>query len=296
MEFDRCRTGYVAIAKLIIIGVPVYNGKACIKRALESIRSQTHESFRVIISDNASTDGTREICESIARNDTRFSYIRQNRNIGAFENFKFLIDNANSEYFVYLAADDYWEPEFLELNISNLFEDQDAVASISKVDFVKCGVFLRHSNGDHEIKGSEVERLRQYLNAPTDNSRFYSVFKTEVLRDAIRDAPSFHALDWYMMALTLTKGHHLCLDKVLMHREVAESNRYQKTVSSDNEEFFAGKYFPVLPMTYALQKKLSILHFLELVGPLLNLNKIKHKEYIAYKYPESLYGKLLKYF
>lgn len=286
-----------SLNNLVTIGVPVYNGEVYIKRALESIQLQTYRNFRVVISDNASADGTQNVCKSIVKNDIRFSYIKQSCNKGAIENFKFLINKASSEYFVYLACDDYWEPEFLELNILNLSKNSNAVASISKVDFLKDGKFQLHSSGDHSIKGPTIDRLRQYLSTPTDNSRFYSIFKTEILRNAIRDTPVFHAQDWYIMALTLTKGDHLCLDEVLMYREAADDDKYQKTVLSNNKNFILGKYFPVMPMTFALLKKLSFFDSFRLARSLYNLNIVMHKQFIANYRPNILYTKLMsKYF
>ncbi len=167
----------LASSKLITIGVPVFNGGEFIGRALESIRLQTHENFKVLISDNASEDATQGICEAMARSDIRFEYLRQERNIGAMANFMFLIDRAETEHFVYLAADDYWEPEFLKENIACLLEGPKAVASISMVDFVTSGVFSHASHGDRSIEGTVTERLRQYLRRPTDNSSFYALFK-----------------------------------------------------------------------------------------------------------------------
>ncbi len=56
------------------IGLPVYNGEDFIAQALNSIQNQTFQDFEVIISDNASTDRTAEICKRYADKDSRVSY------------------------------------------------------------------------------------------------------------------------------------------------------------------------------------------------------------------------------
>ena len=56
--------------------MPVYNGSAYIKTALDSLLNQSYTHFEIIISDNASTDKTSEICEEYANSDNRIKYHR----------------------------------------------------------------------------------------------------------------------------------------------------------------------------------------------------------------------------
>ena len=61
----------------VSIGLPVYNGERFIRNSIDSILSQTFTDFELIISDNASTDATKYICEEYAIKDKRIRYIRQ---------------------------------------------------------------------------------------------------------------------------------------------------------------------------------------------------------------------------
>ena len=67
----------------ITLGLLVYNGERYLAQTIDSLLSQTYEDFVLLISDNASTDGTEGICRSYAALDSRISYVRQNENIGA---------------------------------------------------------------------------------------------------------------------------------------------------------------------------------------------------------------------
>ncbi len=94
--------------------MPVYNGEPFIRVALDSLLAQTFTDFELIISDNASTDETEAICREYATKDLRIHYIRQPENRGALANFKFVLDQAQGEYFMWAAADDRWESNWIQ--------------------------------------------------------------------------------------------------------------------------------------------------------------------------------------
>lgn len=101
------------MSQLVSIGVPVYNGEKYLRQALESLLSQSHSNIEVIISDNASTDATERICREVAAKDKRVSYIRQQSNNGPIGNFNFVLQQAQGEYFMWAAHDDFWDEGWL---------------------------------------------------------------------------------------------------------------------------------------------------------------------------------------
>ena len=100
--------GRVSAVPRLSIGLPVYNGERYIGEAFEALLGQTYEDFELIVSDNASTDGTPEICLRYARQDRRVRYIRQERNIGLIPNHTFLIQQARGELYKCAAHDDLY--------------------------------------------------------------------------------------------------------------------------------------------------------------------------------------------
>lgn len=99
---------------LVSIGVPVFNGAALIGECLENLAGQTFRDIEVIISDNASTDGTTEICEAFARKDTRFRVIRRKNTSSAMENFLAVRREASSPLYMWRAFDDLSSSNFIE--------------------------------------------------------------------------------------------------------------------------------------------------------------------------------------
>lgn len=276
---------------LVTVGLPVFNGEKSIDRAIKSVQSQTYNQFQVIISDNASTDATAMICKRLTQKDSRFRYVRQKYHLDAVDNFSFLISKARTDLFVFIAADDYWEPEFLKLHIASLLNNDVAVACTSDVSFEKNGTYLYRAKGNFEIRGSKYQRLNAYFNQPSDNSRFYGVFRTKVLFEAFQNLTSFHALDWYIMALTLLQGDHIKISRVLLHREKTDTSNYLVSVKH-NHQSILDEYFPVFPLTKALLKKLTFNEAVMCFWKLFRINLLKHAEYLTYKHFNKLYLRL----
>lgn len=267
----------------ITIGIPTLNASRTIARTLVSVVNQTRRDYQVIISDNASEDATETICRDFTRRDPRFRYIRQRKRTSAAENFKCILQYATTKLFVFLASDDYWEPDFLECNIENLQLNPDAVASISHIVFESKDGSTWEAAGTVPITGNRQARLQQYLRNPSDNSRFYSVFRTNVLKRVFMDLPEFHAADWYLMAKTLMEGEHVRFDRVLMHREETPLNRYHESVENDNRNHAVMKSYPLLPMSLKLLTYLNAREVLYILPILFQLNRSKHRSYVAWR-------------
>jgi glycosyltransferase involved in cell wall biosynthesis len=98
---------------LVTIGVPVYNGERYLAQCLDSLLAQTYRNFVLVISDNASTDRTPEICQRYAKADSRIRYSRNRVNIGMYGNFNRVLELVRTPYVKLANADDYWAPTML---------------------------------------------------------------------------------------------------------------------------------------------------------------------------------------
>ena len=111
----------------VSVGMPVYNGENYIREALDSILTQNFQNFELVISDNASTDATEEICKEYLAKDGRIRYYRNGRNMGATWNNNRVFELSQGEYFKWAAHDDVCAPEFLEKCVEALDQDSSVV-------------------------------------------------------------------------------------------------------------------------------------------------------------------------
>jgi glycosyltransferase involved in cell wall biosynthesis len=104
----------------INILMATYNGRRYVAKQIESILNQTYQDFRLIISDDCSTDSTLKILEEYEKKDKRIEIYSQGQNLGVSANFEFLISKVRSEYFMFADQDDIWKPDKIENSVRKL--------------------------------------------------------------------------------------------------------------------------------------------------------------------------------
>jgi glycosyltransferase involved in cell wall biosynthesis len=152
----------------VSIGLPVRDGERFLAEAIDSILAQTFPDFELVISDNASSDRTLQICEAYAARDGRVRFYRQERNIGAARNFNLVFERSGGKYFKWAAHDDLIHPTYLARCVAALEADPDAVLCQSVLEIVDVDGGGREVY-DHGAFGtgrpSQSERLAARLRA-----------------------------------------------------------------------------------------------------------------------------------
>jgi glycosyltransferase involved in cell wall biosynthesis len=243
----------------ITVGLPVRNGGPALRRAVTSILDQSFERFLVQISDNASEDETASICSDFAAADRRIRYVRQRSNIGAMANFRAVLARASTPFFIWVAHDDWIEPGVLERCRAVLLEHTEASAAIPETIFHEPDGSTRLARGSKPVQGAAAHRLASYLARPADNSRFYGLHRTAVLKRAFpADLPDVHSFDWAVMALSLAEGSHVGAAEARLHRTAAEPRRYLMGVGSNPPHSSLNRVSPTTQMTRELLRRLPL--------------------------------------
>jgi glycosyltransferase involved in cell wall biosynthesis len=204
---------------LVSIGVPVFNAERFLPRALDSLLSQTLTDFELIISDNASTDGTPEICKEYLRRDPRIRYIRQPVNIGAARNWNLLVHEARGVFFKWASANDYCAPEMLEKCVEVMIADPGVVLCYGKTQFVDLDEqpigIDEHESSFNEAQPSE--RYRRVSSTRARNSMQSGVFRLDVLRRT-RLNRLYPTSDLALMSELALYGRFQMIDELLLFR------------------------------------------------------------------------------
>jgi len=100
---------------LVSVGISSYNRPQLLKRAIESVKNQSYPNIEILVSDDASPNrAVVEVVNESGAGDKRVRAFLHEKNSGPFANFKFLLEHATGEFFIWLCDDDYWSPHFLE--------------------------------------------------------------------------------------------------------------------------------------------------------------------------------------
>lgn len=178
----------------LTIGLPVYNGENYLSESIESLLGQSYEDFELVISDNASTDGTADICEGYRKQDSRVRYVRQPRNIGLSPNHNFTLAQARSELFKWAAHDDLVGRDFLKLCVEALDEYPDVVLATAWTARIgSAGQIIKVEEYPLSTQSPSVSvRYRSALfgmGGDDDNG----VIRTSVLRQTAPQGSHYHA-------------------------------------------------------------------------------------------------------
>ena len=251
----------------VLVGMPVYNGAKSIAQSIESVVTQKFSDWKLIVSDNDSRDNTAEIVEKFRQKDSRISLIRRESTVSALHNFSGLTKNIPAPYFVFLAADDAWQSDFLSTTFEALESDPQAVLATGKV---KLGDQL--ATGTYPILDDNFRsRVQRYLQNPSDNSRYYGLIRSAAVQTLHASLPArpFFGLDWFQMAQSLRWGKHLEIPRILLHRGASPLTRYFKMMDSEPNPLW--RNFPAGRLSMALMREMPWETLLA-IRPLLKLN------------------------
>lgn len=146
----------------VTVGLPVYNGQRYLRNTLDSLIGQTFQDFELVISDNASTDATEDICREYAAQDKRVQYLRNPANMGLAWNHNRLVGIASGDLFKWAGADDSYLPTYLARCVEALDGHPDAILAYPRSTAIdEHGHRLYDYSPEWELPyDSPAERLR----------------------------------------------------------------------------------------------------------------------------------------
>lgn len=238
----------------VSVCIPTHNCGHFISEAINSVLLQDFKDYELIISDNASTDNTKNIIDSY--DDSRIKYFKNKHNIGFVNNLNLCIDLSNGEYIIFLCADDVWYPGILRKEVNVL--DQNP-----RVVFVHTG--FKHI-GERSSKGRAACNRWQKIMSGTSFFREYFkglrpvCLSSSMARiDFVRKIGGFiadfsNAADFAMWLRLALEGNVAYLKEVLTGYRIHSSSLSSK--SSISDVLGTKKYYKIFEWPIVIEKGL----------------------------------------
>jgi len=207
-----------SISPLVSIGIPTFNRANDLRRAITSALSQTYVNLEIIVSDNGSTDDTNGVCLTLIREHKNIRYQRLEENVGAIPNFLNVLAASSAEYFMWLADDDWIEPNYVEDCYKYLRDNPEFVLACGK-DRYFANETLRYLGREISLlDSSPEERILSYFRKVTHNGMFYGLMRRDLLSKL--SFPTMLAADWVLMAQVAALGKTKTLTTTFINRSI----------------------------------------------------------------------------
>ncbi len=129
---------------LVSIVMPAYNAEMYIEAAIRSVQTQTHKNWELLVLDDCSRDGTKQIVEKMAAQDSRVRLLCNEKNMGVARTRNRGLDLCRGDYVALLDSDDIWRPEKLEKQL--------ALAKKENGDIVYCSYAIIDEHGNRKCE------------------------------------------------------------------------------------------------------------------------------------------------
>ena len=225
---------------LVSVGIPTYNRCTMLQTAVDSILKQTYPNIEIVISDNASTDGTREYCLGLAANFNHVRYYRQENNVGATANFKFVLGMARGEFFFWQADDDLVDPLYVQLVLEGLHDPGTVLCAtdVKYIDVLSGKTEVRkltrlYAGGSAVSMANIFFRLRGHVSFAT-----YGICRRrDLLAASSETKPLWYKkmeLEYFLLATLSLRGRILALPLALRTYVVHNQNLFLEQSRSLN--------------------------------------------------------------
>ncbi|MGH3762013.1 glycosyltransferase family 2 protein [Actinophytocola sp.] len=216
------------------IGLPVYNGEEYLAESLDALLGQSYDDFELIITDNASTDGTEAICRRYVRADSRVRYERLTKNVGAANNHNHVFSLTRGELFKWASHDDLYGRDLLRRCVEALDAHPELILAHAWSASVDAdGKIIEPF--DYTLatdSPSAPERFASLLFAPGGDD-FYGVMRADLLRRVKPHASYHHADRTYVAEIAMHGPFHQVPELLYFRRDhPTRAERANPTVRS----------------------------------------------------------------
>ena len=267
---------------LVTIGMPAYNSEEFVCQSTESILKQSYTNLSLIILDNASQDGTQELCMKYVRQDPRVHYYRRFENVGVFRNYNDVFLKCRSKYFKWQSSSDWLGSEMLYSCVQIMESDASVVLVCPSVTLVDVHGHSDSYAGDFGLKMSNPSERFIYL---LDNIRLCNIFNGVIRTAALQKTglnKIYRGSDVVLLAELALLGKLVLLPERRWFRRMTPSTASKLQSAEQSDNFFAGE--PAGFGDYESWKKMWALTLVVFRSPVEIKTKIACMKYVLRKW------------
>ena len=244
---------------LVSVGIPCYNRPKGLRHTLEQIINQTYKNIEIVISDNCSPDQfIGLVIREFAMKDNRIKHVRQPKNIGAYNNFKYVLNASKGKYFMWAADDDEWDPSFIEEGIKVINGTQFSIMPMSEVD-----VLTRKTQARRAVKLPPLSiNNNSYQNACDFCTNiqpvlFYGIHFRETLLPLLKYNWSWDFFDIVLLLYVIINSNFTIINRPHLFTVGVDELEYEiKYADNDSKLKYRNAF--IVPMKFiCMSKKLS---------------------------------------
>jgi protein O-GlcNAc transferase len=214
---------------LLTIGIPVHNEEQFLDKTIYSAMNQSLHNIRILIADNCSTDNSYRIMQSFAKNDNRVEIARHANNIGALKNFKYLLYQANTKYFMWLGGHDIIPNNYTYNLINKILLNKASIMSFGGVDYIDIDeniidLYHYHFNGEL-LSFDKFFRVYSLVKNLSDCTLIHGVFLTEMLKKSYFDKPCL-GVDHIILTKAISFGRFVYDINTKYQRRIVKKESY----------------------------------------------------------------------
>lgn len=254
----------------VTIALPVYQGEEYLEQAIESLLNQTYQDFQIIISNDASTDRTNEICERYVSLSEKITYTINEVNYGAQGNLLKILSKVESEYFVWASQDDYWDKNYLMRLVSKLEENQRLSLAFSAIGLINKDMSMKELNfrGKWDPNSLTKYELINALLLPVNklnwlktNLAVHGVVRTSAIKYAFDNLIGIAEHDRIYILFMIYRGSWGYVDEILYFRRTftgIQLREVAKDVISEKQKLHTMPLTSSLKMLYGTMRSSDV--------------------------------------
>lgn len=222
--------------------MPLYNAEMFLEQTLDSLLAQTFNDFEIIISDNASTDQTKTICQSFMAKDSRIRYFRNEKNLGAAFNYNRTFELSSGKYFKWAAGDDVCAPDYLEKCVPVLEEHPEVVLCYPRTTIIdEYGRTIKQYHDGLDLRSPNMsDRFRWAVQRTLECNAVFGLIRSDILRKTPKIG-NYNSTDRVLLVeLTLYGQFYEIPERLFLRRDHAKASS-SNTSAESQQEFYDPK-------------------------------------------------------